>query len=122
MNNPLQLEADARRRARLLEESIRPEFEDTTRRPGVSIGAEHDDGRPRAGITVANQTDQFESVDVRQVKVCNHSYRGAVFTQYAKGARGIARITHGTSEVSFQRHQDSRSRVLAIFHQEDKWR
>jgi plasmid stabilization system protein ParE len=116
------LETDARRRARFLEEGIGPEFKDTTRRPWVSIGAEHDDGRSRAGITAANETDEFESVNARQMKICNHSYRGAVLTQYAEGARGIARITHGTSVVSFQRHLESHNRVLAIFHQEDKWR
>jgi hypothetical protein len=80
MKNPLQLKADARWRARLLEEGIRPEFEDAPGRPWVSVGAEYDDGRSRAGIIVAKQTDQFESVDVRKIEIGDQSYRGAVFT------------------------------------------
>jgi hypothetical protein len=122
MKNSLQLKADARRRARLLEEGIRPEFKDANRRPRVSVGAEHDDGRARAGIIAAKQTDQFKSVDVRQIEVGNQSYRSAVLTQNAEGVRGIARITNGKAIVSFQGHLKGRNRVLAIFHKEDKWR
>jgi hypothetical protein len=122
MKNPLQLKADARWRARLLEEGIRPECKDATRRPRVSIGTEHDDGRARAGIEVANPPDEFESVDVGQVKIRNHSDRGAVFVQNVQSLRGIARVAHRTAVMCFQRHLQSRNGFLAIFHKEDKWR
>ncbi len=116
------MEADADWRARLLEEGIRPEFKDATRRPWVSVGAENDDGGPRAGIVPAHQGDQLESVDARKVKIGDHRERRAKRTQNVQGARGVARIVYRTAVVCFQRHLQSRYGILAIFHQEDKWR
>lgn len=71
---------------------------------------------------MAKQTDQFEAVNVGQVEIGNQSERGAVFAQNAEGVRGITRVTHGAAVVRFQRHLKSGNCVLAIFHEEDKWR
>jgi hypothetical protein len=62
MKNPLQLETDAGRRAGLLEEGIGPELKDAIRRPWVSVGAQHEDGRACAGIVAANHFNEFETV------------------------------------------------------------